>query len=214
MPQVTTLVSILEEARGLLAADGNDFSWSSWRDRDAALDEIDMILAELRSGIIPSTLTLNVLFAPTGPIQEVSLSSGWGDAFIQLANRFDDAMANDNRRADANQQLGPHAACACFAAPPTRLISISDLGLDSRLAEVAVLICQDCGQHWLRYFYEVEAFTGSGRWYLGAISPKQLATLTREQAKSMLESLNWYYYGGSYYEGRNGRTSGNIVLSP
>jgi len=123
-------------------------------------------------------------------------------------------MANDNRRADVNQRLGPRAACACFAAVPTRLISISDLGLDSRLAEVAVLICQDCGQHWLRYFYEVEAFTGSGRWYLGAITPEQLSTLTREQAKSMLESLNWYYYGGSYYEGRNGRTSGNIILSP
>jgi hypothetical protein len=123
-------------------------------------------------------------------------------------------MANDNRRAAAHQQLGPRAACACFAAPPTRLISTNDWGLDSRLAEVAVLICQDCGQHWLRYFYEVEAFTGSGRWYLGAITPEQLATLTLEQAKSMLESLNWYYYGGSYYEGRNGRTSGNIILSP
>ncbi len=214
MPQVTTFVSILEEARALLAADDNDFSWSSWRDRDDALDEIDTILAELRSGILPSVLTLGVLFAPTGPIQEVSLSSGWGDAYIELAKRFDDAMASDNRRADANQQLGPRQACACFAAPPTRLISASDLGLDSRLAEVAVLICQDCGQHWLRYFYEVEAFTGSGRWYLGAITPEQFATLTPDQAKSMLESLNWYYYGGSYYEGRNGRTSGNIILSP
>jgi hypothetical protein len=94
------------------------------------------------------------------------------------------------------------------------LISASDLGLDRQLAEVAVLICQDCGQHWLRYFYEVEAFTGSGRWYLGAITPEQLASLTLERAKNTLESLNWYYYGGSYYEGRNGRTSGNIVLSP
>jgi hypothetical protein len=214
MPQVTTFVSILEEARALLAADDNDFSWSSWRDRDDALDEIDTILSELRSGILPSVLALNVLFAPTGPIQEVSLSSGWGDAYIELAKRFDAAMASDNRRADANQQLGPRQACACFAAPPTRLISASGLGLDSRLAEVAVLICQDCGQHWLRYFYEVEAFTGSGRWYLGAITPEQFATLTPDQAKSMLESLNWYYYGGSYYEGRNGRISGNIILSP
>jgi hypothetical protein len=35
---------------------------------------------------------LRVLFAPTGPIQEVSVSSGWGDAFLELADRFDDAM--------------------------------------------------------------------------------------------------------------------------
>ena len=30
-----------------------------------------------------------MLFLPTGPIQEVSLSSGWGDAFVALADRFD-----------------------------------------------------------------------------------------------------------------------------
>jgi hypothetical protein len=123
-------------------------------------------------------------------------------------------MASDNVRADENQQLGPPEACTCFTAPPTHLIGVKDLGLDSYLAEVSVLICQECGQHWLRYFYEVEAFTGSGRWYLGPITPEQFAALIVEQAKTLLESLDWYYYGGSYYDGRNGRTSGNIVLSP
>ena len=34
-----------------------------------------------------------VLFLPTGPIQEVSLSSGWGDEFVALADRFDAAAA-------------------------------------------------------------------------------------------------------------------------
>jgi hypothetical protein len=77
-----------------------------------------------------------------------------------------------------------------------------------------VLICQDCGQHWLRYCYEVEAFTGSGRWYLGAITPEQFATLTVEQARAMLENLNWYDCGGSYYDGGMRRTSGTIMLSP
>jgi hypothetical protein len=36
---------------------------------------------------------MEVLFAPTGPIQEVSISSGWGEAFLSLAERFDAAMA-------------------------------------------------------------------------------------------------------------------------
>ena len=102
----------------------------------------------------------------------------------------------------------------CFTAPSMRLISVKELGLDNHLAEVSVLICQDCGQHWLRYFYEVEAFTGSGRWYLGAITPDQFITLTVEQAKAMLEGLGWYYYGGSYFQGRNGLSSGTITLIP
>jgi hypothetical protein len=208
------LLSILEEARELLVAADNDFTWSSWQDRDDALAEIDALLADVRSGTLPSALTLHVLFAPTGPIQEVSLSSGWGDAFVELADRFDAAMASEQLDRSENQQPEPRDACPCFAAPATGLITIKELGLDSRLAEVSVLICQECGQHWLRYFYEVEAFTGSGRWYLGAITPEQFATLAVERAKAVLEGLGWYSYGGSYFQEHNGRTSGTVMLSP
>lgn len=115
---------------------------------------------------------------------------------------------------DENQHLGSLEPCGCFAAPLSHLISVKELGLDRRFAEVSVLVCRDCGQHWIRYFYEVEAFTGSGRWYLGAVTSEQLSTLSLEHAKGILEGLDWYYYGGSYYKGQSGRTSGKIVLSP
>lgn len=214
MPQVRALISILEEAHELLSADANDFSWSSWHDRDDALHEIDALLSELRSGVAPSALTLSVLFAPTGPMQEVSLSSGWGDAFVELAERFDSAMASDNADVHEQQQPAPRDTCACLLAPSTDLIAVKELGLDSHLAEVSVLLCQECGLHWLRYFYEVEAFTHSSRWYLGAITPEQFASISVEQAKAMLERLGWYYHGGSYYQGRAGRSSGTITLIP
>jgi hypothetical protein len=44
---------------------------------DAALREVDELSAEVRAGG-PVPFELGVLFAPTGPLQEVSLSSGWG----------------------------------------------------------------------------------------------------------------------------------------
>ena len=34
------LIAVLQEARGLLAREGNDFSWSSWEDRAEALAEM------------------------------------------------------------------------------------------------------------------------------------------------------------------------------
>ena len=86
--------------------------------------------------------------------------------------------------------------------------------MDSSFAEASVLVCRSCGQHWLRYFYEHEAFTASGRWHLGAITPAQLSTLTAGNAKSLLEGIGWYYYGGSYYGGRSGKASGGIILCP
>jgi hypothetical protein len=41
---------------------------------------------------MPKRLDLEVMFAATGPIQEVSLSSGWGQDFLGLADKFDTAM--------------------------------------------------------------------------------------------------------------------------
>jgi hypothetical protein len=93
MPNLGKLISVFEEARELVADPGNDFSWSSWVGRDDAVDEIDGILSVLRSGAVPKGLSTGVLFAPTGPMQEVSLSSGWGGVFLMLAERFDEAMA-------------------------------------------------------------------------------------------------------------------------
>ncbi|HUE82841.1 MAG TPA: hypothetical protein VMM84_12080 [Pyrinomonadaceae bacterium] len=84
--------------------------------------------------------------------------------------------------------------------------------MDRCYAEVSVLVCRSCGQHWLRYFYEHEAFTGSGRWYLGAITPEQLSALTADAAKSLLEGLDWYYR--SAYGGGSRKTSGEITLFP
>lgn len=84
------LLAVLDEVRVLLARPDNDFSWSSFTDADAALSEIDELAARVRAGDdVP--FVLQVLFAPTGPIQEVSLSSGWAYEFLALADRFDAA---------------------------------------------------------------------------------------------------------------------------
>ncbi len=92
MPDLTSLISVMEEARVLLMRPDNDFAWSSWVDRDDALAEVDALIARLRAGELPEDRSLSVLFAPTGPLQEVSISSGWGDTFLLLARRFDDAI--------------------------------------------------------------------------------------------------------------------------
>ena len=95
MENLQKLIDILKEAKALLARDGNDFSWSSWIDEDHAISEIDSIITKLENGSVPDT---GVLFAPTGPIQEVSLSGGWGDEFLALADRFDEEYETVKRQ--------------------------------------------------------------------------------------------------------------------
>jgi hypothetical protein len=87
------LIAVLARARNYLSFLHNDFSWSSWQGANVALQEIDGIIEQLRKGSLPDPLTMRTLFAPTGPIQEVSLSSGWGPEFCSLASEFDAALA-------------------------------------------------------------------------------------------------------------------------
>jgi hypothetical protein len=86
------LIAVLKDARALLAKPDNDYSWSSWESEKDALEEIDGLISGLRNGPIPDLDDVRVLFLPTGPIQEVSLSSGWGDEFLKLAERADAAI--------------------------------------------------------------------------------------------------------------------------
>jgi hypothetical protein len=90
VPSLQGLIDVMRETRRLLSLPENDFAWSSWKDQQAALAEIDEHIDTLQRGSVPN---MAVLFAPTGPIQEVSVSSGWGEAFLRLAERFDNESA-------------------------------------------------------------------------------------------------------------------------
>lgn len=83
------LLQILHEARALVDRPSNDFIWSSWEDGAAATAELDQYIESIERGRLPSRLDLSVIFAATGPMQEVSLSSGWSEEFLVLAERFD-----------------------------------------------------------------------------------------------------------------------------
>lgn len=86
--RVESLRAVLRDVRERLQRPGNDFTFSSWQGQADAVAELDRRIAELGAGQHPD---VSVLFAPTGPLQEVAIHSGWGDEFLELANRFDAA---------------------------------------------------------------------------------------------------------------------------
>lgn len=193
VPNVARLIEVLAEARELVARPGNDFSWSSWVDADHALTEIDQRVAQLRAGREPFGEGTGILFVPSGPMQELSLSSGWGGEFCQLADRYDQAMAEDT--------------CLCLNQVRDDLIHLADIGTDSAGGESSVHACPDCGQTWLRHLRENEGFTRSGQWVMAPITPEERNLLEQNGAYSLITSKPWHYFGGSYY-GATGRTSG------
>jgi len=87
------LLAVLQDAQADLRRPGNDFAWSQWDSAEEALSMIDGHIAAIERGDASRLPELGLLFAPTGSIQEVSVSSGWGEEFLGLAARFDEAVA-------------------------------------------------------------------------------------------------------------------------
>jgi hypothetical protein len=132
------------------------------------------------------------------------------------AKRHQDAQEQavvhvEDRRLDNRRALAP-APCPCLETPFEGLSTYREMGMDARLGEVTLLYCRRCGRYWLRYFYEHEALSESGRWYLGVLSPALLAGLRLDTARAALEELSWYFCGGSYFGRSWGKASGKIQL--
>ena len=89
----------------------------------------------------------------------------------------------------------------------------SVIGSDKNFADVSILRCKKCNRQWLRYYYVQEAFTKSGRWFHGIVEPSIAQALKADDAMAILENLEWYYAGGSYFEGKVRKTRGKLDLS-
>ena len=83
------LQQILGAVLELVSLPDNDFSWSSWRDAAHAQGELEGLMATLQSGALPDLLQVSVLFAATGPLQELAMGSGWTDTYLRVAEVFD-----------------------------------------------------------------------------------------------------------------------------
>ncbi|MGF1767080.1 hypothetical protein L4D06_06805 [Enterovibrio makurazakiensis] len=83
------LVHVLESAVELVQIPDNDFCWSYWEDAEEASKEITKFLNMAKSYGLPERAEVGVMFAPTGPLQELSLSSGWAEPFLKVAEKYD-----------------------------------------------------------------------------------------------------------------------------
>lgn len=91
---VEALIQVLADTRALLACPSNDFARSRWRNTEAAVAEIDGIIGRIHAADTIKLLELEALYGPTSSLQEFAIESGWGDAFLMLASRFDSAIAD------------------------------------------------------------------------------------------------------------------------
>jgi hypothetical protein len=97
--------------------------------------------------------------------------------------------------------------CLCFTGDVFYLnFDERQIGDDSDGGEVSVLRCKRCGQFWLHYLMEYPHLTAAGRWFHGPITPETAQSAKPESARELLETLDWYFRGGSAFGGRITKT--------
>lgn len=90
MANKKNIVAIIQRATELVRS-SNGTGWASWSDLAEACEEMESVQALTLCGKVPKD-QLRILFAPTGPLQEVSLVSGWSYEYEVLADMMDKAL--------------------------------------------------------------------------------------------------------------------------
>jgi len=106
--------------------------------------------------------------------------------------------------------------CRCMTPPFNyRDFEEAPVGCDEtngRYGDVAIETCRACGSLWLTYRVTYEGFSRSGRWYRGLVSAEVAAAATPETAVAVLEGLEWYFAGGSYFGSSGAKGAGPVQV--
>ena len=86
-----SLRSLLARCRELVAG-SEDFVWSGMDAADIR-QSLDAGMVSITGNSKPDVGELTLLFAPTGPLQETSISNDWSEEFLAIASEFDALIA-------------------------------------------------------------------------------------------------------------------------
>jgi hypothetical protein len=88
----TVLIEILEAIKKLILEPKTNLTWSTFDSKNDLIFEIDAHIQKLKLRDFSKVKDLILLFAPTSDFQEISLSSGWGNRYLDISERFDTAI--------------------------------------------------------------------------------------------------------------------------
>jgi hypothetical protein len=84
------LVAIIDELLSIVQSGPQDVDWQPWyEDERQLIDDLRDHADRARRGDGSRLPELKFMLAPTGALNEVAFSSGWGDDYVRLADHFD-----------------------------------------------------------------------------------------------------------------------------
>jgi len=88
---IQKIVDILVNIRNRINPE-TDVVWTSFTTPKQLIESINAYIKSLQEGDYEVLGNLSMMFAPTGIYQELSISNGWGEDFLQLSDQFDKCL--------------------------------------------------------------------------------------------------------------------------
>jgi hypothetical protein len=86
--EISKIIEVLKILRDKIT-DDSDVAWTRYESPGHLRQDIDKNIELLTTGNLSSLSDLQLMFAPTGVFQEISISNGWGDEFLKISQTFD-----------------------------------------------------------------------------------------------------------------------------
>ncbi|WIX80882.1 hypothetical protein QRX50_09005 [Amycolatopsis carbonis] len=83
------LCEVITGLLNILRTGEHDVTWSSYRSTDDAAAELEELKRRIKRGDAQAEQRFAELCLPTGALEEIAVSSGWGLAWVELTRRID-----------------------------------------------------------------------------------------------------------------------------
>jgi hypothetical protein len=90
--KVIQLREVLEQIKGFVERSGES-DWTPFTPAEVSAG-LGTAISQLERGEAIDVDHLKMLFAPTGPLQEIAMSSDWATDYLTLSSKFDDLIPN------------------------------------------------------------------------------------------------------------------------
>ncbi len=90
--KISALIKILKNLKRILKTRETNIIYSTFDSIEDLIFEIDNHIQKLKDEDFSVIDNLILLFAPTSDLQEIFISSGWSNQFLDIAERFDDVI--------------------------------------------------------------------------------------------------------------------------
>jgi dATP pyrophosphohydrolase len=86
------MITLLNEIKEFIRVRDTNMLWTIFDTEKDFLKELDIHIERIQNNDFSSFEQLISLFLPTGDLQEIALSSGWGEEYLVISKKFDDLI--------------------------------------------------------------------------------------------------------------------------